>query len=188
MTQPEQPTIGTVVAQRDATINPRTGEPARPWSIWAATALLYTGTALVFAGLGVAFWVGIDIASFNSATWLHSVVPAEPGSLVRVALVTGEFVIAMLVGAGALIAGYYGWWGYRWSRWAGLVAVAVALGALVLNPLAYGGIAAIAVGAGLLWLPGSQAFLTRWHVRRNPAPPEPTIVDDVYYGPLPRYR
>lgn len=58
----------------------------------------------------------------------------------------------------------------------------------MLNPWAYGGIAAIAVGAGLLWLPASQAFLARWHVRRNPAPPEPTIVDDVYYGPLPRYR
>lgn len=188
MTQPEQPTIGTVVAQRDATINPRTGEPARPWSVWASAALFSVGTALVFVGLGVAFWVGIDMALFNSTTWLHSAFPTGPGSLVRVALVTAEFVLALLIGAAALIAGYYGWWGYRWSRWAGLVAVAVALGALVLNPWAYGGIAAIAVGAGLLWLPASQAFLARWHVRRNPAPPEPTIVDDVYYGPLPRYR
>lgn len=184
----QRPTIGTVAARVDDSIDPRTGAPARPWSIRAAAAAFHLGTALVFAGLGVAFWVGIDMSLFNGATWLHGAIPTEPGSPVRVALVVSEFAIAMLVASGALIAGYYGWWGHRWTRWAGLVATGLALGVLVLNPLAYAGIAAIALGAGLLWLPGARTFQDRWHVRRHPETPQPTIVDDVFYGPLPRYR
>ena len=89
----------------------------------------------------------------------------------------------------AVITGYYAWHGYGWTPRAGLVAVAVALLALMINPLASWGIAPIAVGAGLLWLPASGAFFARWHARRHPAPVSvPDEPADVYYGPLPRYR
>lgn len=182
----EAPAIGSVVATKDTTVDPRTGEPRRPWPIWAASALLYAGVAVVLGGLLWAFWQSID--TFEQAAWLHRVTPTEPGSLLRVAMVTGEFVVVVLIGAASIIAAHYGWWGHRWSRWAGVVAVVVACAALVINPLASWGILPIALGAAALWLPTSRAFLARWHLRRHPEPPVATIVDDVFYGPLPRYR
>lgn len=182
----EAPAIGTVVVTRDVTIDPRTGEPRRPWSLWAATALLYAGVAVVLGGLLWAFWQSID--TFEQAAWLHRVTPTEPGSLLRVAMVTGEFAIALVIAAAAIVAAYYGWWGHRWTRWAGLVAVALSCAALVINPLAAWGIAPIVLGAACLWLPPSRAYFARWHVRRHPAPAVATIVDDVFYGPLPRYQ
>ncbi|WP_232549854.1 hypothetical protein [Propioniciclava soli] len=181
-----EPAIGTVAASKDATTDPRTGEPRRPWSIYGAAALLYLGVAVVFAGLLWAFWQSID--TFAEAAWLHRVTPTEPGSLIRVAMVSGEFVVALVIGAAGIIAAHHAWWGYRWARIAGLIAVALSCAALIINPLASAGIAFAVLGAILLWLPPSRAFFARWHLRRHPGPPVATITDDVYYGPLPRYR
>lgn len=180
------PSIGTVTAATDPFVDPRTGEPRRPLAVHAASALFFVAAGLVLAGLLHTFWLSID--GFVDAAWLHGVTPTEPGDLLRVGMVSGEFAIALLVGSVTTITGYYAWWGYRWTRWSGLIAVALACGSLVINPLAAWSIAAVAIGSGLLWLPVSRAFAERWHTRRHPAPPTPVIVDDVFYGPLPRYR
>lgn len=182
----EHGSIGTAVARADRTIDPRTGEPRRPWTVWAAAALHDAGVALVVAGLLWAFWT--SIRQFATAAWLNGVVPTEPGSVVRVLMVTGLFATAMVIGAASLVTGYYAWKGYGWTRWAGLVASVLSAGALIINPLASWGIAPIVLGSALLWLPATRAFFARWHTRRHPVRVDPTIVDDVFYGPLPRYR
>lgn len=186
-TSAEAPAIATLRVGVDDGIDPRTGEPRRPAAVWAASVLLHVGVCVVMAGLLQAFWLSID--TFEQAAWLNGVVPTEPGALLRVLMVTALFAIAMLIAVASVIAGHYAWHGYGWTPRAGLVAVAVALLALMINPLASWGIAPIAVGAGLLWLPASRAFFARWHARRHPAPvPVPDEPVDVYYGPLPRYR
>lgn len=180
------PVIGTVVATADRTIDPKTGEPRRPVVIWIAAGLFFAAAAVVFAGLLWAFW--LSVRTFEQAAWLNGVTPTAPGDLVRVGLVTAMFTIAMLIGAACVVAGHYAWKGYRWTRWAGLVAAAASAGALVINPLASAGIAAAVIAAVLLWLPPSRRFFAAWHTRRHPEPAVPEIADDVFYGPLPKYR
>ena len=188
MTEPTAPAIGTAVATVDAGVDARTGVPKRPWSVWGALVANYLAVATVIAGLLWAFWHSVDREKFASAAWLNGVAETEPGSLPRVLMVTGLFAIAVLVSAGAIIAGYYGWAGYRWPKWAGVIASGLSLLTLMINPVAAAGIAGVVVGAALLWLPGSRAFADRWHLRRHPTAPEPVLVDEVFYGPLPRYR
>ncbi len=167
-------------------LDPRTGEPRRPGVIWAATALFYAGIGAVTAGLLLAFWQSID--TFETAAWLNGVWPTEPGSGWRVPIVTALFLVTVLIGYASIVAGYYAWLGYAWTRWAGLVAVAVSLLALLMNPLAIAGIPLVAAGAALLWTPASRRFFGQWTALRHPEPTYPTVVDEVYYGPLPRYR
>lgn len=184
--QTERPAIGTVAAARDTALDPRTGEPRRPALVWVSAGLFDAGVVTVTVGLLWSFWH--SVRTFEAAAWLNRVVETEPGDLLRVAMVTGLFAIAMVVGAASLIAGYYAWLGYRWTRWAGLVAAALSPLALMMNPIAAWGIAPIAVAAALLWLPPVRTFFDRWHLRRHPAPATPMVATDVAYGPLPRYR
>jgi len=188
--QPGRPTgpraIGTAAPAVDTSVDRRTGEPRRPAVVWVAASLLYAGVALAVAGMLWSFWTAID--SFETAAWLTGTTPTEPGSGLRVLMVSGLFASTLLVGAAALIAGYYGWRGYRWARVAGVLATAVSFLTLLVNPLASSGIAAIALGALLFWLPPAGRFFERWHQRRHPQAGRPAIVGRVVYGPLPRFR
>lgn len=180
------PAIGTVAASRDTTIDARTGEPRRPLWVWVSAALLHVGTATITVGLLWAFWG--SVRTFEEAAWLNRVVPTEPGALLRVLMVTALFVVTLLIGAAASITAYYGWWGHRWTRWAGVITIALAPLALMINPVASWGIVPLVVGAALLWLPPVTRWFERWWVRRHPAPSVPGTADAVQYGPLPKYR
>ena len=175
-----------VVTPTASPLDPRTGEPRRPWAVRVASGALDLGGTLAIAGLLQAMWLSVD--TFADAAWLHRVVATEPGDLVRVALVTATTVVALVVTAAAVVTAYYAWWGYGWTRRAGLVAVALAPLTLMMNPLAAAGIAPIALGAALLWLPVAREFSERWRALRHPVVPESTVPGDVFYGPLPRYR
>lgn len=175
-----------VVTAAPSPLDPRTGEPRRPWAVRVASTLLHLGGALVMGGLLWTMWRSVD--AFADAAWLHRVVATRDGDLVRVALVTGTTVIALVVTAAATITAYYAWWGYGWTRWAGVVAVAVSPLAIMVNPVAAAGTVPIAVGAAMLWLPAARAFRERWHGVRHPAPRASAVPGPVFYGPLPRYR
>lgn len=181
------PTIAVVTAQPDRSVHPVTGEPRRPWSIWAAVSLSYAGVATVVVGMLVAFYASKDVDRFAGATWLNGVVDTEPGSLIRIAMVTGLFAVTMAIAAGALIAGYYAWRGYRWTRVASLVAIGVGLTSLLGNIWMIASLLPIALAAGAIWLPSSTAFFDAWHARRHPAPQRRAEGADIFYGPLPRY-
>lgn len=177
----------------DETVDQRTGAPRRPWSVRVAAALLYVGVGVVIAGLLWTWW--LSVTAWLDASGTHRWVAERAGeqtrstmAWIRAGVAVGEFVVAVLVGAAALIAGYYGWHGYRWTRWAGLIAVPVAAAALLLHPVAWAGVPLVALGAAALWLPPTRRFFRRWHAVRHPEPHYPALGDEVAYGPLPRYR
>ncbi len=178
--------IGTAPRTVDPTVDARTGEPRRPALVWVATGAFFTGIACMVAGLLWAFWR--SVREFPEAAWLNGVVTTEPGALLRILMVTGLFVATLLVGASAIIAGHYAWRGYRWTRWAGLVAAGVSLLALLVNWVAWIAIPLIVVGAALLWTPPVRVWFDRWHLRRHPAVAVVEPARDVFYGPLPRFR
>lgn len=198
MTDPVPPAvtgheIATVAAASDGSLNPRTGEPRRPWSAWVATVLLYLGVAAVVAGLLWTWWLSVD--RWDEASWLHPWISDAAGersrgeiAWIRAGLAVGEFAVTLLIGAASLIAGYYGWRGYRWTRWAGCVAAVLGFAALLLNPVAWAGIPPVVLGAVALWLPPTGRFFRRWDAVRHPEPTYPEIADRVAYGPLPRYQ
>ena len=193
-----------VVTATPPLVDPRTGEPPRPWQLWASVALLHLGAVLALAGLLWAMWTSIDHfaeagiepgsveiyvpRAGRAGEHLHRVVPTELGDLSRVTLVTGTTAIALVVAAAAAIAAYYAWWGYGWTRWAGILAACLSPLTLMMNPLAMVAMAPVMTGAALLWLPPIRRFAAHWQVVRHPEAQPLALAGDVYYGPLPRYR
>lgn len=165
-------------------------EPKRPWSIWAAWACFHASAAAVVAGLLWGFW--LSVREFDRAALLHRLlgdikVPADQVPLVKVGIVTGLFAIAMIICTAQVIAGRYGFEGYRWTRWAGIIAAVVAGAAILMNEIAWAAVPLAVLGAIALWLPPSNRFFAAWHALRHPEPAYPTIVDNVVYGEIPRF-
>lgn len=167
-------------------LNPRTGEPRRPWFVWATGALFVAGAGLAIAGLLQMMWVSVD--RFPEASWLNGIVASEPGDGIRVTLVLAQFAIALTIAGLATIAAHYAWRGYAWPRWWGLATALAAAMALMINPLASWAIAPIGVAAALLWTPPLRRFAARWWEHRHPVVPVPEREGAVVYGPLPRFR
>lgn len=178
----------------------RTGQPVRPWTIWVSAVLLFGGAIAVTVGLLIAMWQMASpwqqaepgrwtkLDRFNEATWLSAQFPSEPASGMRVLFAVLCCLIAVLVAGAASVAGYYAFAGYRWTRIGTLVALGVSLLSLLLTPIASISIALVAVGAAPLWLPASSRYFARWQLIRNPRIAYSEPIDQVFYGPLPRYR
>jgi hypothetical protein len=185
---------------RLAPLDERTGQPVRPWTVWVSAVLMFGGAATVVAGLLLAMWqmaspwqeVGPGVFTqedkFNTATWLTAQFPSPPASGMRVLFAIVCCLIAVLVAGTATVAGYYAFAGYRWTRIGGLVAVGVSLLALLLTPIASISIGLIALGAAPLWLPATSRFFARWWLLRHPQVAYSEPIDQVFYGPLARYR
>ncbi|PKQ31156.1 MAG: hypothetical protein CVT62_09465 [Actinobacteria bacterium HGW-Actinobacteria-2] len=168
-----------------AGVNPRTGEPRRPWLIRVATVLLWLATATAAASLLWTYWIAVE--DLIGSSWLTS--RFERIEVGYDALLAVALTVAMLLPAtGAVITGYYAWFGHRWTRIAGIITTALSLLMLLLNPIGWAVIPLAAIGTGLLWLPQARSFFDAWQAHRHPetafAPPQTS----VYYGPLPRYR
>jgi len=183
-----------------APLNQRTGQPARPWTIWLSTVLLFAGAIAVTVGMSLAMWAMASpwervqpegwtkIDKFNEATWLTAQFPSEPASGLRVLFAILCCLIGVVVAGSAAVVGYYAFSGYRWTRFGALVALGLSLLSLLLTPIASISIALIALGAAPLWLPASTRYFTRWRMIRHPEVAYAEPVDHVVYGPLPRYR
>ncbi|MFT3970712.1 MAG: hypothetical protein QM695_10650 [Micropruina sp.] len=183
-----------------APLNPKTGQPTRPWTVWTSAVLLFGGAIVVIVGLLQAMWamaspwqqVSDDewtkVDRFNEATWLTAQFPSEPASGMRVLFAVVCCLIAVLVAGFASVIGYYAFAGYRWTRIGSLVALGVSLLALMLTPLTSASIGLAALGAAPLWLPATRRFFARWQLIRHPQIVYSEPIDQVFYGPLPRYR
>ncbi|WP_454229442.1 hypothetical protein [Propioniciclava flava] len=136
-------------------------------------------------GMLVAFWQSKTVQTFAQATWLNGVVETEPGSLVRIAMVTALFAVTLAVGAGAIIVGYYGWKGYGWARVAGFVALGVGLLTLIGNGWMIASLFPLALAVAALWLPVSRAYCDAWHVRRHPVVVALPDQGPIHYGSAP---
>lgn len=183
-----------------APLSVRTGQPVRPWTVWSSAALLFGGAIVVIVGLLLAMWemaspwqqVSEDewtkVDRFNEATWLTAQFPSEPASGMRVLFAIVCCLIAVLVAGFASVIGYYAFAGYRWTRIGGLAALGVSLLALLITPIAAVSIGCVALGAAPLWLPATRRFFARWQLIRHPQLAYSEPIDQVFYGPLPRYR
>ncbi|MBK8458901.1 MAG: hypothetical protein IPL43_00685 [Micropruina sp.] len=180
-------------------LNPRTGAPIRPWTIWLSAGLLFAAPVVVTVALGFIWW---DMASpwqpttgeeftktdrFASSAWLAGAVEAPMGSWVRVALAIAVTAVVVAISAVASAVGYYAFAGYRWTRIGGLVALAVSLLALLLTPLAWAAIGCVALAAGGLWLPTTRRYFDAWFLLRHPAVTFSPPLERVQYGPVPRF-
>lgn len=161
------------------------GEPRRPALAWLAFALLGVAAAIDIVALLVGMWRSVH--DFANAAWLQAAVPTSLGDPLRVLLVFAIWLSAVAIAATACVTGYYAWSGYGWTRWAGLIAIAVGCLAFLGNSLAPWCLAPLALGAGCLWLPPMRRFFAAWRALRHPAPVASPPPAAVSYGPLPKY-
>lgn len=194
-TLPAQPTAPPTLAPLSA----KTGEPVRPWTVWASTAMFLGAVVSAMVGLALVMW---DLASpfvkvedgyvkqdrFATASWLSGQWVTEPGSGWRVLIAVGATLIAFLVAATSAVVGFYAFRGYRWTAIGGVVAAATSLLTLTLNRPAWLAMGFAVLGAAPLWLPATGRFFARWYQLRHPEQVFSEPVDQVFYGPLPRYR
>jgi hypothetical protein len=167
-------------------MNPKTGRPVRPATVWIGAVACVLAVVVTAASLLWTYWNAIT--DFPHASWLLGRFGEQPDILTEVLASVGLTVIALLIGTASAITGYYAWSGYDWTRIAGIVSASLSLLVLLFNPVGWAAIPLAVLGAGLLWLPSSRVFFSAWNARRHPevafAPP----VEHVSYGPLPRYR
>jgi hypothetical protein len=166
-------------------LDPRTGEPRRPWTVWSSTISGLLAVAVMIAALLWSYWQAVT--NFSEAAWLFGRV-AEPKPFAQVGLVAAVTATTLIAAAAAAITAFYGWWGYRWSRIAGIIAAVTSALMLLLNPVGWAAIPLTVISAAALWLPPTTRFFTGWHGLRHPDLAVRPPVTSVHYGPLPRYR
>lgn len=167
-------------------IDPRTGEPRRPFLIWLAAGLGLVSLVFVIGALGLVMWNSIE--GFAEASWVNGRMETDPGSWVRVAFSVVNAVIGAAVGGATAFVGYHIFIGAEWTKWGALAATAVSAASLMLTPLAAISIVPIAISAILVWLPPCRRYFAAWTALRADRTPPLEVPERVYYGPLPRYR
>lgn len=166
-------------------VNPKTGEPRRVWALRLASLSFLLATAAVTASILMTYWNSVE--NFAAASALMSWFP-QPSILTQVLLALAVTAIALVIAASSSITAYYAWFGYGWTRVAGLVSAALSLLALLLNPVGWAAIGFAFIGAALLWLPPVNRFFSSWQAQRHPQQGFGPPAVGVFYGPLPRYR
>lgn len=161
------------------------GAPRRPWTAWAALVLFFGAVGGDVAALLTSMWLAVR--QFESSSVLAALVHIELGDPLRVPLVAAVWAASVAIGVAASIAGYYGWQGYLWPRWAGIVAVVVGGLSLICFYLAPLLLVPLALGAIALWLPATRRYARAMDAVRHPAVVYPIVQESVLYGPLPRY-
>lgn len=165
--------------------DPRTGEPRRPLLAWVALVSFLSAAGLVLVALLFAMWR--SVSHFEDAAWLNRVVPTSLGDPFRVVLALGVWSIGVTIGAVASITGYYAWAGYGWTRWCGLVALALGGLSFMMNAPAPWCLPPLAVGAAVLWTPSLRRFFAAWTAIHHPEPRFPEVPQRVIYGPISRF-
>ena len=169
--------------------SPRTGEPHRP--VMAVIALV----AFLLAALGVAvtyglhWWAAANPGNYANSARLIEWVEPPPGKWLALTLEGALAAMAALVAAACGIAGVQSWNGRRWSRWAGVVALALTGGLVALFD--WSGIAAASlalIGAVLLFLPPMARFFREFATLRSARPSPYRRPERIFYGRLPRFR
>ncbi|MDR2619977.1 MAG: hypothetical protein LBC29_02465 [Propionibacteriaceae bacterium] len=173
---------------RGVALSPRTGETPRPVLLGIACAFAYLSTALAAASFGWAWWRAIHMETWMSATRFIEWMQPRPGSALSLLAAVILAVICSLTVAAPWVAAYAAWAGYRWARYAGLIAAGISCLTLLLRPYAWLAIPPAVLAALLYWLPPVTNYFKQWDTLR--APPAATAPDQgrVYYGRLAQYR
>ncbi|MHA6508509.1 hypothetical protein [Tessaracoccus sp. Y1736] len=173
----------------DVPRSPRTGEPTRPAVVLVSAILQYLAVAALAAAYGWHWWLAAHPDSYATSARLIEWVAPEPGKWLSLTL-EGGFAAALVLATGACgVVGFHAWNGWRWTRWGGLAAVALAGGfAAILSDWAFIGLGLAVVGGALLFLPPSTRYFRHWEQVRAIRPEAYRRPSSIFYGRLPRFR
>lgn len=169
-------------------LSPATGQPRRHPVMLLGAGLLYASSVVTAAGLGLFWWLAINITHFHDSARLLTWTKPTPGFMPSMIWVTVVALIGIAVTAAPAVAAFQAWNGWEWSRKAALVAVAVTLLSILLHPWAAAAIALAVLGTGVLWTPPVKRYFDQWARFRAADERHPQYFDTVRYGPLDRYR
>ncbi|HMR12441.1 MAG TPA: hypothetical protein PKE42_01785 [Arachnia sp.] len=169
--------------------SPRTGEPRRPAVLGVAAVVLYLAAAAVAVAYGIHWWEAAHPETYPASARLVDWVDPDPGKWLSLTL-EGVLSAAAVIAAGApAVAGFQAWNGWRWGRWAGLLAVALTGGfAALTNGWGFVAVGLAVVGSALLWLPPVGRYLADWDRVRAGRPIPYRRPESILYGRLPRFR
>lgn len=200
MSQPQRPPgprgpkpIATLpplpVLRQDTAVSERTGQPTRPLVITAAHVILQLAVVGVVVAYGWHWYRAVFPETYPGSAHLVRWLEPEPGKWLSLTLEGVIAALVALVGGACGVAGFQACNGWRWSKWAGVVAVALT-GALT-AVVSWVGLAALVpavLGTVLLFLPQSSAFFARFARHRAERPAPYRRPNSIFYGRLPRYR
>lgn len=169
--------------------SPRTGEPRRPAVLLIAAVAAYLAAAAFAVTYGLHWWRAAHPDTYPTSARLVEWVAPEPGKWLSLTL-EGVLAAALVLAAGSVaVAAFQAWNGWRWSRWAGLVALAFA-GAFtaITTNWAFIGLGLAVVAMALLFLPPVTRYFREWEAVRAEQPTPYRRPARIYYGRLPRFR
>lgn len=168
-------------------LSPRTGEPKRPVVIWVAAVASYLAVAALAFAYGWHWYRAVYPETYAGSARIIGWLDPEPGKWQSLAI-EGGLAAALVLAAGAVgVAGFQAWNGWAWSRWAGLVAVALAGGfTAIVSDWGYIGLGLAAVAAALIFLAGT--YFKHWREVRAERPEPYRRPAWIFYGRLPRFR
>ncbi len=167
----------------------RTGEPPRPALALVSLVLLTVAAAGVAVTYGLHWWAAANPGNYANSAQLIEWVDPEPGKWLALTLEGVLAIVAALTAGACGIAGVQAWNGHRWSRWAGLVALALTGGLTALfdwTGLIPVGLAL--VGTVLLFTPPLTRFFRAFATFRTVGHAPYRRPERIFYGRLPRYR
>jgi hypothetical protein len=175
--------------KNEVRLSPRTGEPRRPALLVVSSVLLYLAVAAVAFSYGWHWYRAAFTESYMVSAHLTGWVEPEPGKWVSLFL---EFVyagLAGLAGAAAGVVGFHAWNGERWTRWGGMIALALAgVVATLVNLWGLIALGLVLLGVAGLFLPPVGRYFREWEQVRAEVAPTYRRPTSVFYGRLPRYR
>lgn len=191
MTQPKEiATLPPLEELHDQVpLSERTGQPRRPIIAGVGAIASYFAALALTISYGIHWWDAAHPRTYPSSSRLVTWLDPEPGKWLSLTL-EGVLALALVIAAGSVaVAGFQAWNGWRWSRWAGLVAVGFTAGfAAVVNDWAYIGIGLAVVSAVLIFLPPMTKYFSQWDRVRNETIAPYRRPERIYYGRLPRFR
>lgn len=177
------------VLNNELPTSPRTGEPARPPLAvvsLVAFALAATSVAVTYA---LHWWAAANPGAYAESARLIQWVDPEPGKWLALTLEGVLAAVTALVAGSCGVAGVQAWAGHRWSRWAGVVALALtAAQATLFDWTGFIAVGLAAVGAVTLFLPPMTRFFREFASFRNVGHTPYRRPERIFYGRLPRFR
>lgn len=191
MTDPKQiATLPPLAQLEKATpLSPRTGEPPRPLAAWVGAVSAYLAAAVVAGVYALHWWDAAHPDAYPTSARLIAWVEPDPGKWLSLTL-EAALAAASLLAAGAVgVAGFLAWNGWRVSRWAGPVAVALMAGfAAITSDYAYPAVGLALVTAVMANLPQMSRYFSHWDAVRGERPDRYRRPVEIFYGRLPRFR
>ena len=160
-----------------------------PVGATVALVLFSLAGAFVAVSYGIHWWRAADPETYATSARLIEWVKPEPGKWRSLAYEGLLAAIVAIVSTACVVPGFQAWNGWRWSRWAGLLAIALAGGyTALMNWWAAPAIGLTLLGSALLFLPPMTRAFREFGQHRATGRPAYRRPERIFYGRLPRFR